>query len=210
MDYKYLRWQVIDTPDPDHPLEERNTIEMCAITALAHLQCTVMYFLDLSEMCGYTVDQQMQLFDNIKPLFANKSLMLVFSKSDLQRLSEMKDLEQKAKIEAWARAAVPNDADRMEMSSATESGVSAVKNRACDLLLEQRVAAKLRGKKLPGVMNRLAVAQPKARDDRVRGSAIPESVINERVKKAAMEAMAPDDGCNVLFLFCSQRRGNKC
>ncbi len=194
MDYKYLRWQVIDTPGIlDHPLEERNTIEMCAITALAHLQCTVMYFLDLSEMCGYTVDQQMQLFDNIKPLFANKTLMLVFSKSDLQRLSEMEDLEQKAKIEAWAKTAVPADADRMEMSSATESGVSAVKNRACDLLLEQRVAAKLRGKKLPGVMNRLAVAQPTARDDRVRASAIPESVISERVQKAAMEAMAPDD-----------------
>ena len=44
---------MIDTPGIlDRPLEERNNIEMTAITALAHLEATILYFVDISEVCG--------------------------------------------------------------------------------------------------------------------------------------------------------------
>merc|ERR1719174_2948010 len=92
-DYKYLRWQVIDTPGIlDHPLENRNTIEMQAITALAHLRAAVLYFMDPSEQCGYTLESQKNLFDSIKPLFANKPLIVVANKTDIWKdtLSEEK------------------------------------------------------------------------------------------------------------------------
>ncbi|CAN0226388.1 unnamed protein product, partial [Phaeothamnion confervicola] len=83
MDYRYLRWQVVDTPGIlDHPLEERNTIEMQAVTALAHLQCCVLYFVDVSEQCGYPIKAQLSLFESIRPLFANKQLILVANKVD--------------------------------------------------------------------------------------------------------------------------------
>ncbi len=60
-DYKYLRWQVIDTPGIlDRPLEERNTIEMQSITALAHLRAAVLYLVDISEQCGYSIAQQVR------------------------------------------------------------------------------------------------------------------------------------------------------
>ena len=53
---RFVPGQVIDTPGIlDHPLEERNTIEMQAITALAHLRAAVLYIIDPSEQCGTLV-----------------------------------------------------------------------------------------------------------------------------------------------------------
>jgi nucleolar GTP-binding protein len=61
-DYKYLRWQVVDTPGIlDHALEERNTIEMQAITAMAHLRAAILYIMDVSEQCGYSIEEQVRL-----------------------------------------------------------------------------------------------------------------------------------------------------
>ena len=86
-DYKYLRYKVIDTPGIlDHPLEDRNTIEMLSITTLPHLKAAVLFFLDVSGSCGYTIAQQATLFHSIKPLFANKPRIVVCNKIDLQPL----------------------------------------------------------------------------------------------------------------------------
>ena len=57
-----VRWQVLDTPGIlDRPLEERNTIEMQSITAMAHLRAVVLYIVDASEQCG-SIKQQSDLF----------------------------------------------------------------------------------------------------------------------------------------------------
>src|ERR1700733_14051218 len=86
MDFKYLRWQVIDTPGIlDHPLEERNTIEMQSITAMAHIRACVLFFIDISDTCGYSIPQQVALFHSIKALFTNKPILLVLNKIDLVR-----------------------------------------------------------------------------------------------------------------------------
>lgn len=172
-DYKYLRWQVIDTPGIlDHSLEERNTIEMQAIIALAHLTCSVLYFCDPSEQCGYTVEQQCSLFRSIKPLFANKQLIIVVNKVD-QEPWETLDQERKEMIEALAKDA---NCSLMTMSNISEHGVSEVKNAACEKLLATRVDARVSGKKIEGVMNRLQVFHPTPRDSVEREAHIPDSV----------------------------------
>uniref|UniRef100_A0A7N8YH26 Nucleolar GTP-binding protein 1 n=1 Tax=Mastacembelus armatus TaxID=205130 RepID=A0A7N8YH26_9TELE len=95
MDYRYLRWQVVDTPGIlDHPLEERNTIEMQAITALAHLRAAVLYVMDVSEQCGHTMQEQLELFNNIRPLFANKPLIIVANKCDVKKINELSEENQ--------------------------------------------------------------------------------------------------------------------
>lgn len=177
MDYKYLRWQVVDTPGIlDHPLEERNTIEMQAITALAHLRAAVLYVMDISEQCGRSIEDQMQLFDNIKPLFANKPLIVALNKVDIVPVAELRE-EAKEELAKLKEEDIP----LISMSTVTEEGVTEVKTRACDDLLAQRVEVKLRSKKMPDILNRLHLATPTPRDGKERPPFIPPRA---RVKKS--------------------------
>ncbi|XP_003696957.1 nucleolar GTP-binding protein 1 [Apis florea] len=175
-DYKYLRWQVIDTPGIlDHPLEERNVIEMQAITALAHLRAAVLYFCDISEQCGHSLEEQVKLFESIKPLFANKPLTVILNKVDVLRLEEL-STEKRVILKSLEDKDVP----LLEMSTITDFGVMDVKIQACERLLAYRVDQKIRTKKVEGLLNRLHVAQPVPRDEKVRAPCIPENILKKR------------------------------
>lgn len=180
MDYKYLRWQVVDTPGIlDRPLEDRNTIEMQAITALAHLRSAVLYITDPSEQCGYSLGQQIELFQSIRPLFSSKPLLVVANKCDVRKISELPEESQKlyADLEADGIPVI-------ESSTLTEEGVMQVKTEACDRLLAFRVDNKMKGKKVHDVLNRLHLAVPAKRDDKERPAFIPEGA---SVRRKAME-----------------------
>ena len=60
-----------------------------AITALAHLRAAILYIMDVSEQCGHTLEEQIELFNGIKPLFANKPLIVVLNKVDVIRPEEL-------------------------------------------------------------------------------------------------------------------------
>ncbi|GLI62245.1 hypothetical protein VaNZ11_004840 [Volvox africanus] len=203
-DYKYLRWQVIDTPGIlDRPLEERNTIEMQSITALAHLRAAVLYLVDISEQCGYSIAQQAALFHSIKPLFANKPVLIVVNKIDARRMEDLADADRQLvddmvtearKISSGGAAAMAGDgADEtilMAMSTLNEEGVMAVKQVACDRLLSFRVEMKVAGKRIGDVLNKIHVAQPRPRDGVAPGSrppVIPPGVAEARARRAGGE-----------------------
>ncbi|KAL1914907.1 uncharacterized protein VTP21DRAFT_7823 [Calcarisporiella thermophila] len=174
LDYKYLRWQVIDTPGIlDHPLEERNTIEMQSITAMAHLRSCIMFFMDLSEQCGYSVSDQCKLFHSIKPLFSNKPTILVINKIDVMRPEDLPESDQ-----ALLKEIIEQDGVQMvQMSCHNEEGVMEVKNTACDKLLASRVEVKMKSHKINDVLNKLHLAEPVARDDVSRPPTIPAEAV---------------------------------
>ncbi|XP_046848220.1 GTP-binding protein 4-like [Xenia sp. Carnegie-2017] len=175
-DYKYLRWQVVDTPGIlDHSLEDRNTIEMQAITALAHIRAAVLYFMDLSEQCGHTIEEQIDLFTNIKPLFVNKPIIAVMNKTDIIRPDELSD-ENKERLAYFKTEGIPT----VCTSTVTEEGIMDLKTEACEQLLALRIEAKIKSKKADGILNRIHVALPTQRDVKERPPCIPEAVLNRK------------------------------
>ncbi|XP_045508258.1 nucleolar GTP-binding protein 1 [Colias croceus] len=194
-DYKYLRWQVIDTPGIlDHPLEERNVIEMQAVTALAHLRAAVLYFIDPSEQCGHSIEEQISLFESIKPLFSNKPLIVVLNKVDVVKPEDLPEgkrqlIEQLE--ETCAKGNIVNADGNSELrtvpvmrsSTLTGEGVQELKVEACERLLGHRVTEKMRTKKVDGILNRLHVAVPTPRDGKARPPVIPPGVLAKREKE---------------------------
>ncbi|KAL8991556.1 MAG: hypothetical protein Q9177_000056 [Variospora cf. flavescens] len=209
-DYKYLRFQAIDTPGIlDHPLEEMNTIEMQSITAIAHLRSAILYFMDLSEQCGYSVQAQIQLFQSIKPLFANKLVFVVINKIDILRPEDL-DPETKGKLDSILQS---GDIELLQLSCTTTEGVTEVKNAACERLIAERVAQKMQNGtsssglvsgRLGDVLTRIHVAQPLG--GIVREPFIPEGVhkmkkynkLDPERRKLARDAEEENGGAGVF------------
>lgn len=72
---------------------ERHAGLLQSVTALAHLRAAVLYVMDISEQCGYTIAQQAALFHSIKPLFSNKPLLVVANKTDAAPLSSLSEAD---------------------------------------------------------------------------------------------------------------------
>ena len=180
--YKNIRWQVIDTPGIlDRTLEQRNIIEMQTITALAHLDACILYFIDVSENCGYSIAQQVSLFDSIRPLFKNKPLVIIANKTDLRAYNELSENDRK-RIEDVAKE---HQTYLIQMSNTTGNGVFDVKSKACDILLKYREVTNhgASTKDITG-LDKIYIAQPtQIRDNRKRLPNIPKSFIEEKNNK---------------------------
>lgn len=98
----------------------------------------------------------------------------MLTKIDLQKFTELKK-EHKKKIEEIAKE---TNAYLIQMSNQSGDGITDVRAKACDILLDHRLTQKAKDpKKAEAIMSKLHVAEPKKRDNKDREMFIPDSVI---------------------------------
>lgn len=187
-DYNYMPWQIIDTPGIlDTPLENRGTIEMTSITALAHLNAAIVYVMDISSQCGHSIEAQVNLYKNIKPFVANKPLRIMLNKCDILAYNDLPE-EEKELIRSITE---PSDFNERQVpvnytSTVTGDGLMDLRNSICDELLAKRVDDKLRNKQgsaKSDLMDRLRVSIPEKRDEVERSFFVPK---NFKPKKSSV------------------------
>ena len=77
------RIQFVDTPGIlDRPAEERNQIERQALSAIMNVADVILFILDPSEHCGYPVEVQLGLLEEVKKMVL-VPVVVVANKSDL-------------------------------------------------------------------------------------------------------------------------------
>lgn len=75
--------QFVDTPGIlDRPAEERNAIEKQALSAMMNVASVVLFILDPSEHCGYPMEVQLRLLEEVKGL-VNVPVIVAANKSDI-------------------------------------------------------------------------------------------------------------------------------
>ncbi len=89
----YFNIQLIDTPGIlDRPLEEMNKIEKKAVLAIRNLPHLIIYVIDATESCGYDIESQIKLLNQIERNF-KKDVWIYLSKTDLFEKEDVKRVE---------------------------------------------------------------------------------------------------------------------
>lgn len=202
-----VKIQIIDSPGVlNRALEQRNTIEMQSITALAHLKTLIIFIVDVSETCGYPLKEQFKLFEDLKPLFSKKPAILAINKIDLtpvsalegdalQLLNNFKEINPSVEI--------------IELSTLDDNLVASTKVLACDKLLQHRVSTRKPVESLKtdeDYYRGVRVVQPRVVNGSNRGRFIPESVLAEKqsqtkVTRETLKDLQEEHGGAGVFTF---------
>ena len=117
--YGKRRIQVIDTPGLlDRPISERNSLELQAITALRYLGMVMIFLFDATEICGYSRNTQLNVFNEIAQLFNETPTIIVLNKIDLLTKEQLSE----------ARRTIPSGYPIAEISALKCVGIDTLKD----------------------------------------------------------------------------------
>jgi nucleolar GTP-binding protein len=84
LERRWQKYQIIDTPGLlDRPVQEMNQIELNAMVALEHLADMIIYIFDPSQTSGFAIENQVNLYWEIKHVFKDIEVICIFNKMDL-------------------------------------------------------------------------------------------------------------------------------
>ena len=82
--------QFIDTPGTLDRYNKMNSIEKQAYIAIKYLAQKIIYVFDLTETCGYEIEQQIKLYKRLEKEFKDKEIIIYLSKSDILKQEQKK------------------------------------------------------------------------------------------------------------------------
>lgn len=86
--------QIVDTPGLlDRPLEKRSKTELLAISALTRLPGLVVFIVDVSESNGFTVQDQMSLYEDLRKTLSGSKILVFFNKTDISTNTQITTAE---------------------------------------------------------------------------------------------------------------------
>ncbi|MCH7902311.1 50S ribosome-binding GTPase [archaeon] len=89
-EFKYRKIQVLDTPGL-LDREKLNTIEKKALASLKHLASIIVFIIDPTLGCGYSLKEQVSLMKHLKTQFKGKKFVTVINKADAASKLEMEN-----------------------------------------------------------------------------------------------------------------------
>lgn len=93
--FGFLTVQFVDTPGLlDRPLKERNSIELHAIAVFKHLADILIFLFDVNKLSMHQLQEQVNLFKEIKKFYPTASFLPVIAKADLHTKDQITALKE--------------------------------------------------------------------------------------------------------------------
>lgn len=196
--YKELDWQIIDSPGLlNTDLSKMNNIEMQSVTALAHINSIILFFIDISGASGYSIEEQINLYQSIAPMI-DKNILILLSKSDLHEEMGFKniDIEKYENKELNLLRKFLADKKVLVCSAHFPTSVHEVKEYACNVHLDLSVSEKI-NKPLP--LTKLNVVEPENILDKSENMIRNEKIVTEKELELLEEDYIFDERKNYLI-----------